>query len=324
MKPRTFKTIGALFVAIGLIAGCKKDSTTTPTNTSSNPSSPAVYYSSVSDFLKKNAAPAQNYTINGSTGGSFTTPQGTKVTIPANAFLDASNNLVTGNVTVEFKDIYTRSEMLLSDRPTVEYGAYPLKSGGEFFIVAKQGSTPVRIAPTKNITVHQPLNGWAFDNGMTAFTELSGDSVAWQAPADSSFLTSDSALSGYVFNLFTFNSPIDSGSWCNSDNSSYFSAYPQTTLTLKGTDSAGVFGTDVFLVFQGINSMVHVYNSGYSSFIYNYAPQGLQCTVVAVGVKDSTAYSAFVPITIGTNQTVNFTLSKTNSSTFKSQLNSIK
>ena len=72
-----------------------------------------------------------------------------------------------------------------------------------------------------------------------------------------------------------------------------------------------------------IASMVHVYNVGYENFRYYYAPQGLQCTVVAIGVKGGKLYSAFVPITIGTNQTVPFTLSPTTTSTFTTQLQTL-
>ena len=68
--------------------------------------------------------------------------------------------------------------------------------------------------------------------------------------------------------------------------------------------------------------MIHVYRAGLSinEFPYSYAPKGLECTLVALGVKDGKTYSAFVPITIGDNQTVNFTLSETTTDDFKAQL----
>jgi hypothetical protein len=47
---------------------------------------------------------------------------------------------------------------------------------------------------------------------------------------------------------------------------------------------------------------------------------GLECTVVAVGVKDKTLYSSFTPITISNNQIVNFTLSSTTTTAFIAQL----
>jgi hypothetical protein len=312
--------VASIILALSAGIGCKKDSTTAPaTNTSAGS---ADNYSSVQDFFAKNAVQMQTFTISGTTGGSFTTPQGTKVNVPANAFLDKSNNPVTGNVTIEFKDIYQRSDMLLSDVPTMLAGGKPLKSGGEFFIRAKSGGLAVHLAAAKGISVNQPLSGWPADNNMAAFKK---DTLGnWVPPFDSSFAGYDSALSSYVFNLYQFNSPVDSGSWCNSDNSAYFSAFTQTTLTLKGNDSASTYGTNVFLVFHGLNSMVHVYNGGYSSFPYAYAPLGLQCTLVAIGVKNKALYSAFVPITIGSNQVVNFTLAPTTTPAFKAQLAAVK
>lgn len=66
--------------------------------------------------------------------------------------------------------------------------------------------------------------------------------------------------------------------------------------------------------------MVHVYNDVGNAFPYNYAPVGLPCTVVAIGVKDGKVYSSFTPITISANQTVSFSMSETTTADFKSQL----
>src|ERR1017187_3980285 len=117
-----------LLIAITAIVSCKKDtksSTTTPT-----PTPAADNYSSVNAFFSKNGVAMQTYTINGTTGGSFTSPQGTTVTIPANAFLTQASVPVTGNVTIQFKDIYKKSDMLLSNMPTMMQSGAPLKSGG--------------------------------------------------------------------------------------------------------------------------------------------------------------------------------------------------
>ena len=69
--------------------------------------------------------------------------------------------------------------------------------------------------------------------------------------------------------------------------------------------------------------MVHVYNYGTNTFPYLYAPQGLQCTVVAVGVKGGTVYSSFTPITITSNQTVNFSMTATTTAAFESALTAL-
>jgi hypothetical protein len=309
-------------VAIVAMVACKKkDSTVAPTAT--NTSTATDNYSSIGDFFSKNNVAMQTYTINASTGGSFATPQGTVVTIPANAFLTRSLTAVTGNVTIQFKDLYKKSDMLLADMPTSLYYGAPLKSGGEFFIKAIQNNSALILNSGASITVAQPAaltGGLDTLNIQQPFVRLQDTAgLGWGPNGGDSLYYS---TSNYVFSLYSFNSPIDSGSWCNSDNSSYFSAYPQTFLTLHPNDSLIEYGTQTFLVFTNLSSMVHVYDDGIN-FPYYYAPQGLQCTLVAVGVKKGKLYSSFVPITITANQMVNFTLSVTTTDAFKTAVKAL-
>ena len=309
-------------VAIVAIVSCKKKDTT-PVSTPTPTPTVTDNYSSIADFFSKNNIAMQTYSISATTGGSFTTPQGTVVTIPPNAFLTQSFTGVSGNVTIQFKDLYKKSDMFLSNMPPMlSYGA-PLKSGGEFFIKVIQNNAALILNTGASITVAQPA---ALTGGLDTLNiqqpfivqqDTFGTGwAAWQA--DSVFYTT----SDYIFGLYNFNSPIDSGSWCNSDNSSYFSAYPQTTLTLHPNDSLSVYQTTSFLMFSNLSSMVHVYDNG-TNFPYYYAPQGLQCTLVAIGVKGGKLYSSFVPITISANQTVNFSLSETTTDAFKTALKAL-
>ena len=281
-------------------------------------------YSSVTDFFEKNSVPVSTYIVEAGSGGSFTTAQGSTVIIPANAFVFASNTTVTGKVTIQFKDIYKKSDMLLSNMPAETTYGYPLKSGGEFFIKALSNNSAVDLASGKKITVTQPTKlsgGLDTLNKQIPFVMVN-DSVGrgWETtPADSIINSTQS----YVFKLYQFGSPVDSGTWCNSDNTSYFSAYTLTNLILHPNDSVNEYATTVFLVFSKLSSMVHVYYDFYSAFPYSYAPQGLSCTLVALGVKNGTLYSSFVPITKTANETVSFTLSKTNTNDFKNQLKAL-
>ena len=316
------KTIEKLFfvITVVVIASCEKDP----------PIPTATGYDSVSDFFSKNNVAMQTYTIDGTTGGSFISPQGTIVTIPANAFLTQSTVPVSGSVTVQFKDIYKKSDMLLSKMATQTDIGLPLKSGGEFFIKAISSNSALILAPGKKITITQPamLTGGVDSlNVQQAF--VFGLAPGGIGPATNEWYPSGgdtvyTTASEYVFNMYQFNTPADSGSWCNSDNTSYFSAFPQTQLTLLPNDNANIFQTEVFLVFHSVSSMVHVYcDWSNNNFPYFYAPQGLECTLVAIGVKSGTLYSSFVPITIGSNQSVNFSLNSTNTTAFISQLKAL-
>jgi hypothetical protein len=293
-------------------------------------------YLSTGDFLSKNAVLSQLFSVNAASGGSFTTAQGTVVTIPPNEFVTKTRGAVSGSVSIEFKDLIYKSDMLLNDKSTVANGTQLLKSGGEFFIKATaNGNTVVPNGSFPGISVQLPLIGGAVDPKMQAFV-LANDSGTQFNPNQlgantwvqnqNQNITQDSggsSVSGYVFSLYQYSGNPDSGSWCNSDNSSYFSAYTQTGLNIQETDTASNYGTYVFLLFKNIDCMVHVYNEGANSFPYNYAPQGLVCTVVAMGVKGGKLYSSFTPILIGSDKVVNFSLTQTTTAAFMKELKAL-
>jgi hypothetical protein len=305
--------IAATIFSISAISGCKKDSTPTPTNTNTNSQSNPDTYSSLSDFYAKNGVPLQTFTINGATGGSFTTPQGTKVRIPANAFWDNSNQVVTGPVTIQFKDIYKKSDMLLSNVPTMLRTGQLLKSGGEFFIKALSASVAVNLAPAKSIVVQQP-NSLPKDSSMMAYI---ADTTGW---TQNSNYVVDTAGS-YLYQITTLCMPLNGGSLCNTDDYNYFSHYSPTSLTLQTTDTVSLYNFQAYLMFTGINTtcVYHTYP------LYNGAPLGLQCTLVVVGVRlsNSKLYSAFVPITITANLNVSYHLTQTTTANFKTQLSAL-
>ncbi|HLC83906.1 MAG TPA: hypothetical protein VJI69_08745, partial [Bacteroidia bacterium] len=92
---KTKKVLFAILITL-VIASCKKD-------TQAPSGSGATSYSSIQDFYNQNGVQKQIYTIDASTGGMFVSPKGTKVTIPANAFVTESGGPITGAVTIEFK-----------------------------------------------------------------------------------------------------------------------------------------------------------------------------------------------------------------------------
>jgi hypothetical protein len=309
---------------------------------------------SLKAFLNRNAPSLQTFTVNCTTCGSFTTSQGTVVNIPANDFKLPSGRFATGNITIQFRDLYKKSDMLFADVST-DLGGKPLKSAGEFFICAKQGDSALQIA--NRIDVQQPANGQPIDTMMQAFvanTNLADtgnvDPVQWVAndTVQNNNNNNDTisqyqyplscqefyAVDNYVFSLYNFSEPVASGTWCNSDNAQYFDAFPNTSLTLHCTSALsantdydyGAIPIDVFLVFKDVNCMIHVYPDAYegtaaSTFTYAYAPQGLQATVVAVYEDlNGQLNASFTPITIGDNQTVNFALSPITQDDFAAQV----
>jgi hypothetical protein len=305
-------------IIIGVVSCKKKDNAVeniTPTS--------IAPYSSLQNFYSRNGVSKQIFSVSGISGGVFTSAKGTKVTIPPNAFVTQLGVPVTGVVTIEFKDIYSKSDMLLSNVPSMTYYGAPLKSAGEFFIRALEGTNALLLNTGKKITAEQPAFGALIDTAMAPFVVIpdsTGFGGGWtQTPNDSVSATTSS----YIFGLYNFSNPADSGTWCNSDNSGFFSTYTQTTLTTHANDDMSLYEIDVFLVFSGINSMVHVYYGGGNDFPYSYAPQGLQCTIVAIGAKDGKLYSSFTPVTITSGLITNFSLTETTDAAFKAQVSAL-
>ncbi len=311
-----------LILILSLFGSCKKDTDRNP-----DPVSNSENYSSINDFFIRNNPAMQTYTVLGTAGGTIITPKGTSINIPPNAFVDPSNNVTeTGTITIRFKDFYKKSDMLLANVPTTMANGFPLRSGGEFFIKAQNANGDVLdLAPGVGIEINQPFPGpfpLPLDTTMQAFVGArdSLNGMTWEQ----TFSNQVSTLAGtYVYSMYQFSSPLDSGSWCNSDDPTFFSGFPLTTLHIS-TDSIDQYQTQVFLLFSGINSMIHVYEDYLSnSFIYTYAPVGFNCTIVAIGERNGDLYSAFEPVTISNGTFANVTLSKTTTEEFKARLDSL-
>src|SRR6185312_4131645 len=198
------------------IFSCKKDNVTPPAVTKTGYSYDT--YSSLQNFYAANGIPLQTYTVSGTAGGSFTTAKGTKVIIPANCFIDQSGNKVSGTVTIEFKDIYSKTDMIFSQVLPVSLplGRFtPLNSGGEFYIRAKSGGKALQMSGAGPIKVIQPFNWFTKDNLMKPFlgtmdsTGFPNDSINNTGENSTSAWTPDSvaysvtdSVSSYVFSFY--------------------------------------------------------------------------------------------------------------------------
>jgi hypothetical protein len=305
----------ALTIAIIGLLSCKKEKEVKPAGTTS----------STGEFHQKYGEATKSYTINASSGGSFTTEKGTKVTVPANCFVNAGNQIITGDVTIHFKDITTKSEMLFSDMATMFHDGTPLVSGGEFFIQAEAGDTAVQIAAGANIDIEQPFKGQQVDTVMLPMIlpqdtaqAGQGNNQGWVVNQNNNVTVSGSS---YIFSLYQFGNPLSAGTWCNSDNPYYFSAFTQTSLTVHCNRN---YSPDVFLLFNDENSMIHVYNfSGGDDWVYSYAPIGKECTVVVLGYINGKLAASFTPLTIIANTDLTVELTEMSEEDFQARVKAL-
>jgi hypothetical protein len=117
-----------------------------------------------------------------SNGGTITTTTGTKITIPADAFVDAYGKPVTGKIDIDYKEYRDPVDFLMSDIPmhfNTPDGLVPFNSAGMFTITASKDNAPVFLKDGKQLDVGfnyntsiPDLNFYRFDSVKRTWQEL--------------------------------------------------------------------------------------------------------------------------------------------------------
>lgn len=106
-------------------------------------------------FEKVNVA-YEVYNIDPVKGGEVLMPNGTRITVPENAFVDAKGELITAPVELKYREFHTPADIIASGIPMVYDSAGQtcnFESAGMFDINAFAGQEPVFIADGKNLSV---------------------------------------------------------------------------------------------------------------------------------------------------------------------------
>lgn len=302
-------------VACLTFTGCKKNNEDSP--------APAT---TINDFFEKTEVKSQTFTITTDNGqSSITGEQGTKVTFPQNAFTTLDGTPVTGTVSIELKEIYDKSDMVLSDRPTMSDGRL-LISGGEIFIGATANGQELRLDANTNILVELAPTT-AVDTTMGLFTGSVDDSVFNWTPVDidttaarndSLWYVSDPGFyydpSHYIFAISTLG-------WINCDRFYGESAtYIHVTCSGEPTPSA----TKVYLIFKNLNGVAPLhYEWGANKYYSVAAPIGEEATLVAFGIKDGKEYFSKKDITISSDLNVSLDLTESSAEEITAALESL-
>ena len=236
----TTATISGILI-LGLFS-CKKDEETPDTGQGGSSSE-----TKVSEYLNSREKSAETFTITTTSTQSVTTAEGTQVTIPANAFTDLNGNPVSGEVTFKVTDIYKKSDMIKSQKPTISDGQV-LISGGEFNFSAQTSTgETLKLDEGVYISVQTPVSSEDADNDMQLFIgeeDENGD-FNWDEAFGDSLSTANRS---YFFN-------IDSLTWINIDK---FYDATNTTLTVNLSDGAVTNKAVTYVVFHNINSVIIV------------------------------------------------------------------
>lgn len=131
------KILLVAFAVAGLATACRKND--------DEVACPAEGPVSIDGFLKRHAPPVQVFTFDPTRAQTIRTASGARLEIQPNAFVRMDGIALTGPLRLEFQEVYTPSEMILMDMPTIAHYARPLESGGEFNIKVFDGDTRVMV-----------------------------------------------------------------------------------------------------------------------------------------------------------------------------------
>ncbi len=220
---------------------------------------------------------------------------GTLIDIPQGAFKTTNGLVVSGNITVELRELYTAADMILAEKPTTSGGRI-LASGGELYFRPTQNGRELKLVEGKSIRFKMPSD--YIDSQMALFAGAGdGDSFDWlpvnnPVTIDSSGIAKNDSVNNPVFDTlnyyrFTLDSLFN---WINCDYF-YNDPRPLTNFEICVPDAFNESNTKVFVYIPSINSVVATwYDSVDEVFTVSSGyrlPVGLAVVFVGVSYQQS-------------------------------------
>ena len=135
----------------------------------------------LSRFYSQLQQAPQEFTIRGTVDTTLVAKEGTRLHIPAWAFVRKTGEVVTGTVKIFVEEFYSYDKMIAAGLGTASNGDQ-LISGGMLHIVAVSNGHELQLQPSVNIAVKMPTNN--YDGRMQLFT---GNAPANKPKFDNNF-----------------------------------------------------------------------------------------------------------------------------------------
>jgi hypothetical protein len=152
-----------VFLASAAIVSCSND------DDGGNPIPSATEFNQLRQTALENVT--QNFTLTAGNGPvTFTSAKGVELTINGNCLTLNGNPVTSGQVAIEYAEVFDRGTMLVTDKTTM--GTLPngdmalIISGGEFYINATQGGQELDISCPMQLKIPADLTG-GLETGMS-------------------------------------------------------------------------------------------------------------------------------------------------------------
>ncbi len=123
---------------------------------------------------------ATTFSFDAAKGDSLKMPNGTQIQIPANAFIDSTGQIVTGEIKFTYREVHDPVDIFLAGVP-MEYDSLDekgyMQTAGMFEVRAYAGDQELRLADDKQISLKMASYEAGSDYNFYTFNE---DSASWQ------------------------------------------------------------------------------------------------------------------------------------------------
>ncbi|MBK6263650.1 hypothetical protein JKA74_01280 [Marivirga sp. S37H4] len=287
------------------------------------PDDPTIEAPSKEDFsiMREDALNGirQSASFNAGEGISFTSENGVVLNINADCLtLDDDN--VTGEVELEFIELFDRGTMLSTNKPTMgitpEGGRSLLISGGEFYINATQNGQSLELScGNMQLIVPADLSGGA-DQEMTLWSGIIDDdgNLAWE---EDKFEDNPDGVGGdrlFVEGDQYFAFVGDFG-WTNVDRF-HSDPRPKTTVQVEVPEGYDAENSAVYLSYDGEGNALaqldtYDLNTGIFSEHYGMIPIGLEMHIIFITEEDGQWKYAIKGVVVEEDDIYTFTLDET-------------
>jgi hypothetical protein len=260
----------------------------------------------------------QNFTFNADDGNiSLTSANGVQININGNC-LTLNGNIVTGQVQLEYVELFEKGNMLTTNKPTM--GTLPngdktlLISGGEFFIEATQNGSALDTTCGLQLIIPASLTGGA-DPLMSLWEgEIDAeDNLTWDEVEDAI------GQGGVFVEGSEYYGLLQGFGWSNVDRF-YSDPRPKTLIQVQAPIGYNFTNSAVYLSYDGEDSglaALDTYDGTLNLFSEHYGqiPIGLECHVIFVTEDNGVWRYAIKPVTIVANDIITFTMDDTTTGT---------
>ena len=314
---KNLKTIfGTLLMTLTLLTSCEtKDDGDNDFNNAVDIAT-AQEFKNIKDIALDNLT--QNFSFNADDGNiTLTSANGVQININGNC-LTLNGNPVTGQVQLEYLELFEKGNMLTTNKPTM--GTLPngdktlLISGGEFFIEATQNGSALDTTCGLQLIIPASLTGGA-DPLMSLWEgEIDAeDNLTWDEVEDAT------GQGGVFVEGSEYYGLLQGFGWSNVDRF-YSDPRPKTLIQVQAPIGYNFTNSAVYLSYDGEDSglaALDTYDGTLNLFSEHYGqiPIGLECHVIFVTEDKGVWRYAIKPVTIEANDIITFTMDDTTTGT---------